>query len=103
MYIPFAHLTGEQAASEWSCVKSNTNNTAFCLKIAKILSAEHIGIDLYKISFKIIIRKLVSIILQSVKQIFGQNCSVKSSDVTILCFSTVIPTYLKVLYFRNYF
>ena len=99
--FPVAHLTGEQAASE--CEKSNTNNTVFYLKIATILSAEHFGIYLYKICFKIIIRKLLRIILLSIKQICCQNCSVKAGDVAILYFSTVIPTYLKVLYFQNYF
>ena len=84
--FPVAHLTGEQAASEWSCVKSNTNNTVFYLKIATILSAEHIGIYLYKICFKIIIRKLVGIILLSIKQICCQNCSVKAGDVAICVF-----------------
>ena len=79
------------------------SNTVFCLKIAKILSFVHIEIYLYKICFKLIIRKLVNIILLSSKKICSQNCSVKAGDVAILGFSTVIPTYFKVLYFRNYF
>ena len=50
-----------------------------------------------------IIGKLVNTSLLSSKCIRNQNCSVKAGDVAILCLSKVIPTFLKVQYFRNYF